>query len=192
MLPCEAEPLERGKPAGDFAARGVVVRRALACAAAIDDDVARRRGGFNGTYRGLCHCLLLRRAAWTSRCSVNWCTVQQRMTASAHADCGSPDVCFATPPTKVKVAIMKVITTGPLLAVILCTLLSACATSTTRVTTSSDAYKSMTRSQQWWCSQFGLQLHDRRFAGDVLAGGSMSEFGQLSARVAMTNRATPQ
>ena len=32
-----------------------------------------------------------------------------------------------------------------------------------------------------------LQLHDRRIAGDMLAGGSMPEFGQLPARVAVTS-----
>jgi hypothetical protein len=44
---------------------------------------------------------------------------------------------------------------GGLLAIVLCTLLSACATTATRVTTTSDAYKAMARSQQAWCSQFG-------------------------------------
>jgi len=33
-------------------------------------------------------------------------------------------------------------------------MLSACATSGTRVTTTSDAYKDMTKSQQAWCNTF--------------------------------------
>jgi hypothetical protein len=40
-------------------------------------------------------------------------------------------------------------------ALALCAMLSACASSGTRVTTDSDAYKTMARSQQAWCSQFG-------------------------------------
>lgn len=50
---------------------------------------------------------------------------------------------------------MKRTPLGSLLAITLCALLSACASTTTRVTTDSDAYKAMARSQQWWCSQFG-------------------------------------
>jgi len=50
---------------------------------------------------------------------------------------------------------MKNFRSGTLAAIALCALLSACATTGTRVTSSSDAYKSMARSQQWWCSQFG-------------------------------------
>ena len=44
---------------------------------------------------------------------------------------------------------------GSLLAIVLCAALSACATTGTRVTTTSDAYKSTARSQEAWCSQFG-------------------------------------
>jgi len=44
---------------------------------------------------------------------------------------------------------------GTLAAIVLCALLSACATSGTRVTSNSDTYKSMAHSQQGWCSQFG-------------------------------------
>ena len=50
---------------------------------------------------------------------------------------------------------MKRIPRGSLLAVMLCALLAACASTGTRVTTTSDAYKSMAGSQQAWCSQFG-------------------------------------
>ena len=42
-----------------------------------------------------------------------------------------------------------------LFAVTMCAMLAACASSATRVTTDSDAYRTMARSQQWWCSQFG-------------------------------------
>lgn len=42
-----------------------------------------------------------------------------------------------------------------LLAVVLCAMLAACASTGTRVTTTSDSYKAMARSQQAWCSQFG-------------------------------------
>jgi hypothetical protein len=51
--------------------------------------------------------------------------------------------------------LMKPLPRGTLVAVMLCALLSACATSGTRVTASSEGYKSMSRGQQWWCSQFG-------------------------------------
>lgn len=44
---------------------------------------------------------------------------------------------------------------GSLLAIALCAMLAGCASTATRVTTDSDAYKAMARSQQWWCSQFG-------------------------------------
>ncbi|HEY3180637.1 MAG TPA: hypothetical protein VGL25_17355 [Casimicrobiaceae bacterium] len=40
-------------------------------------------------------------------------------------------------------------------AVVLSALLSACATTGTKATSSSDTYKSMAKSQQAWCSQFG-------------------------------------
>jgi len=50
---------------------------------------------------------------------------------------------------------MKRIPHAGLLAVVLCAMLSACASTGTRVTTTSDAYKTMARSQQAWCSQFG-------------------------------------
>ena len=40
-------------------------------------------------------------------------------------------------------------------AVVLCALLSACATSGTRVSTDSNFYKEMSKSQQQWCAQFG-------------------------------------
>ena len=50
---------------------------------------------------------------------------------------------------------MKRIPRGSLLAITLCAMLSACASSGTRVTTDSDTYKAMASSQQWWCSQFG-------------------------------------
>ena len=42
-----------------------------------------------------------------------------------------------------------------LLAIALAAMLSACASTGTRVTTDSDAYKSMANGQQAWCSQFG-------------------------------------
>ena len=42
-----------------------------------------------------------------------------------------------------------------LFAIALCAMLTACASTGTRVTTDSDAYKAMARSQQAWCSQFG-------------------------------------
>ena len=44
-----------------------------------------------------------------------------------------------------------------LLAVLLCALLPACATTEKRVTADSEGYKSMARSQGWWCSQFGCE-----------------------------------
>jgi len=44
---------------------------------------------------------------------------------------------------------------GLLAALILGTMLSACATTGTSVTSSSDAYKDLAKSQQWWCSSFG-------------------------------------
>ena len=50
---------------------------------------------------------------------------------------------------------MKSIHSGTLAAVVLCALLSACATTGTRVSGASDTYKSMARTQQGWCSQFG-------------------------------------
>jgi len=50
---------------------------------------------------------------------------------------------------------MKSIRSGTLAAVILCALLSACATTGTRVSGASDTYKSMAGTQQGWCSQFG-------------------------------------
>jgi hypothetical protein len=50
---------------------------------------------------------------------------------------------------------MKRISFGSTLAILACAILGGCATSTTRVTTDSDAYKAMADSQQWWCSQFG-------------------------------------
>src|SRR5438552_3558622 len=52
-------------------------------------------------------------------------------------------------------SIMKRIQSGTLVAIVLCALLSACATSGTRVTSSSDAYKSMAQTQQGWCSKVG-------------------------------------
>ena len=50
---------------------------------------------------------------------------------------------------------MKRTKNGALLALVACALLSACATEGTRVTTTSDTYRSMANSQQAWCSQFG-------------------------------------
>lgn len=50
---------------------------------------------------------------------------------------------------------MKRIPRGSLLAITLCAMLAACASTGTKVTTDSDAYKAMARSQQAWCSQFG-------------------------------------
>jgi hypothetical protein len=41
------------------------------------------------------------------------------------------------------------------LTILVCASLVGCASTGTRVTTSSDAYKAMADSQQWWCSQFG-------------------------------------
>jgi outer membrane biogenesis lipoprotein LolB len=49
---------------------------------------------------------------------------------------------------------MKKLRSGTLAAIALCALLSACATTGTRVTSNSDVYKSMAKSQQGWCSQF--------------------------------------
>jgi hypothetical protein len=49
---------------------------------------------------------------------------------------------------------MKALPKGALI-VMMCALVAACATPATRVTSTSDGYKSMARSQQWWCSQFG-------------------------------------
>ena len=42
-----------------------------------------------------------------------------------------------------------------LVALVVATLLSGCATPGTKVTSSSDAWKSMARSQQAWCAQVG-------------------------------------
>ena len=42
-----------------------------------------------------------------------------------------------------------------LAAVALATMLTACATTGTRATSSSDSYKDLARSQQWWCGTFG-------------------------------------
>ena len=50
---------------------------------------------------------------------------------------------------------MKRIPHGSLFAVMLCAVLAACTTATPRVTTTSDTYKAMARSQQAWSSQFG-------------------------------------
>jgi len=50
---------------------------------------------------------------------------------------------------------MKRISKGTLVAMMMCALLSACATSGTRVTSNSETYKSMAGGQQWWCSSFG-------------------------------------
>jgi hypothetical protein len=50
---------------------------------------------------------------------------------------------------------MKRSTIGTCLAIALGLLTSACGTTGTRVTSTSDTYKSMARSQQAWCSQFG-------------------------------------
>jgi hypothetical protein len=47
------------------------------------------------------------------------------------------------------------ITKGAFVAVVFCALLSACATSGTRVSTDSNFYREMSRSQQQWCAQFG-------------------------------------
>ncbi len=44
---------------------------------------------------------------------------------------------------------------GLFATVMLCALVSACASTNTRVSTSSDFYKTMGRSQQAWCQQFG-------------------------------------
>ena len=44
---------------------------------------------------------------------------------------------------------------GSLLAIAFCAMLTACASTGTRVTTNSDTYKAMANSQQAWCSQFG-------------------------------------
>ena len=58
-------------------------------------------------------------------------------------------------PRSGKEQIVKRIHGGTLAAIALCVLLSACASTGTRVTSNSDAYKSMAKSQQGWCSQFG-------------------------------------
>lgn len=50
---------------------------------------------------------------------------------------------------------MRKIHSGTLAAIVLCAFLSACASTGTRVTSNSDVYKSMAKSQQGWCSQFG-------------------------------------
>ena len=44
---------------------------------------------------------------------------------------------------------------GLFAAFVVCAMLSACATTGTRVSTTSDAYKDMAKSQQWWCGNFG-------------------------------------
>lgn len=44
---------------------------------------------------------------------------------------------------------------GGLLAVVLATMLSACATTGTKANASSDSYKDLAKSQQWWCGTFG-------------------------------------
>jgi hypothetical protein len=53
-----------------------------------------------------------------------------------------------------------------LLAIALGAMLTACASTGTRVTTDSDTYKAMARSQQAWCSQFdstcGCSLDDQK------------------------------
>jgi uncharacterized protein YceK len=54
-----------------------------------------------------------------------------------------------------KVKIMKRLLISKWLPIAACVLLSACAATGTKVTSTSDAYKSMANSQQWWCSQFG-------------------------------------
>jgi putative hemolysin len=48
---------------------------------------------------------------------------------------------------------------GLLAAVVVCALLSACATPNTRVNTTSDVYRGMARSQQAWCAQFGCTCY---------------------------------
>jgi starvation-inducible outer membrane lipoprotein len=50
---------------------------------------------------------------------------------------------------------MKNIRSGTLAAVVLCAMLSACATTGTRVSGASDTYKAMARTQQAWCSNVG-------------------------------------
>jgi outer membrane biogenesis lipoprotein LolB len=50
---------------------------------------------------------------------------------------------------------MKRISLRSWLAVLLCAMLTACASTGTHVTTTSDTYKMMADSQQAWCSQFG-------------------------------------
>lgn len=57
-----------------------------------------------------------------------------------------------------KVAMMKA-KGGLLAAVVVCALLSACATSGTRVNTTSDTYRQLARSQQAWCAQFGCNCY---------------------------------
>ena len=42
-----------------------------------------------------------------------------------------------------------------LAAMILSVTLVACATTGTRVSTTSDGYRNMAKSQQWWCGTFG-------------------------------------
>src|SRR5207244_9834370 len=78
-----------------------------------------------------------------------------------------------------KVPIMKA-KSGLLATVILCALLSACATPGMRVSTTSDAYRQMARSQQAWCGQFGCSctLDGVR---DVHAGRYLPELGKLPA-----------
>ena len=44
---------------------------------------------------------------------------------------------------------------GTFVAMLACALLTACAATGTRVSSNSDMYKSMAKSQQWWCSQVG-------------------------------------
>jgi hypothetical protein len=44
---------------------------------------------------------------------------------------------------------------GLLAAAVLGTMLTACATTGTRATSSSDGYKDLAKSQQWWCGTFG-------------------------------------
>ena len=44
---------------------------------------------------------------------------------------------------------------GLLAALVFGTMLTACATTGTSTTSTSDGYKDLAKSQQWWCSSFG-------------------------------------
>ena len=50
---------------------------------------------------------------------------------------------------------MKKTIGSSLMALLMCTLLGACGTAGTKVTSDGGSYKSMADSQQWWCNSVG-------------------------------------